>query len=568
MAYSLRTKFFLNEHNTRSESDYIKQIYVRNPTWNPPPAPARIEDNITKFEKLLKTTHHNLLQKHSKTNLSNLTTIQSKALKSLRQNRQLIIKPTDKNLGPALMELDSYIIQVLQEHLLTKDYTQLSQLEAKNRLENLKLNLKQLITSNCHLLTKAELTYFDRSLKAHFRIPIFYGLPKVHKTPMSLRPVVSTHSSLLAVFSVWLDYKMKELIHLTKSYLKDSYSLIKELKELNLPDSALLFTADAKSMYTNIDSISGISAIRELIDTNSNLIPMDFPNELFLQILQIVMDNNIFSFADSYWLQLSGTAMGTPAACSYATLSFGQYENTVLLPTFKDNLIFYRRYIDDVFGIWLPSTTSNETVWSNFKQTLNNWGKLQWALEEPSKKTNFLDLNIEIKNSMLLFSTFQKPLNLHLYIPPLSAHPQSCLKGLITGELRRYWIQNSPADFQELVTKFIERLHDRGHIIDNLLPLFLQAAATLENFTSKPQNPNQQTQNNLYIHWTHHPKGIQRSDIRQLYMQTLEPHDIHDNMIVAMSRPKNLRDILTKTALKLPDGESIQNYISKLTTNP
>jgi hypothetical protein len=389
MAYSLRTKFFLNEHNTRSESDYIKQIYVRNPTWNPPPAPARIEDNITKFEKLLKTTHHNLLQKHSKTNLSNLTTIQSKALKSLRQNRQLVVKPTDKNLGPALMELDSYITQVLQEHLLTKDYTQLSQLEAKNRLENLKLNLKQLITSNCHLLTKAELTYFDRSLKAHFRIPIFYGLPKVHKTPMSLRPVVSTHSSLLAVFSVWLDYKMKELIHLTKSYLKDSYSLIKELKELNLPDSALLFTADAKSMYTNIDSISGISAIRELIDTNSNLIPMDFPNELFLQILQIVMDNNIFSFADSYWLQLSGTAMGTPAACSYATLSFGQYENTVLLPTFKDNLIFYRRYIDDVFGIWLPSTTSNETVWSNFKQRLTTGANYNGPWKNHPRKPTF-----------------------------------------------------------------------------------------------------------------------------------------------------------------------------------
>jgi hypothetical protein len=112
-------------------------------------------------------------------------------------------------------------------------------------------------------------------------------------------------------------------------------------------------------------------------------------------------------------------------------------------------------------------------------------------LEEPSKKTSFLDLNIEIKSSKLHFSTFQKPLNLHLYIPPLSAHPQSCLKGLITGELRRYWIQNSPADFQELVTKFVERLHDRGHIIENLLPLFLQAAATLDNFASKLQNPNQ-----------------------------------------------------------------------------
>jgi hypothetical protein len=34
-------------------------------------------------------------------------------------------------------------------------------------------------------------------------------------------------------------------------------------------------------------------------------------------------------------------------------------------------------------------------------------------------------------------------LNLYLYIPPLSAHPTSCFKGFITGEILRYWNQNS-----------------------------------------------------------------------------------------------------------------------------
>jgi len=48
--------------------------------------------------------------------------------------------------------------------------------------------------------------------------------------------------------STWLDYRMKELIHLVQSYLKDSTSFIQEIKELQLPNNALLFTADAKSM--------------------------------------------------------------------------------------------------------------------------------------------------------------------------------------------------------------------------------------------------------------------------------------------------------------------------------
>jgi hypothetical protein len=174
-------------------------------------------------------------------------------------------------------------------------------------------------------------------------------------------------------------------------------------------------------MCTNIDSASGVAALRKLIYTNKNSIPTEFPSELFLEILEFVMDNNIFSFADSYWLHLSRTAMGTPAACSYATLSFGQYENKVLLPAFKGNLIFYCCYIDDVFGIWLPSTTNNDNTWSDLKQTLNNWGNLKWSLEEPSRKTNFLDLNIAIKHPNLHFSTFRSH-SIFTYIFPRSPH--------------------------------------------------------------------------------------------------------------------------------------------------
>jgi hypothetical protein len=43
---------------------------------------------------------------------------------------------------------------------------------------------------------------------------------------------------------------------------------------------------------------------------------------------------------------------------------------------------------------------------------------LRWVIEEPSASTVFLDLKIQIENSRIRFSTFQKPMNLYLYIPP------------------------------------------------------------------------------------------------------------------------------------------------------
>jgi len=255
--------------------------------------------------------------------------------------------------------------------------------------------------------------------------------------------------------------------------------------------------------------------------------------------------------------------MGTPAACAYATITYGHFENKYLIPTFKSSLIYYCRYIDGVFGIWVPPTLSAQSTWSNFKENMNNWYNLQWEIEEPTKSTHFLHLNITLQGSQLTFSTFQKPLNLYLYIPPLSAHPYSCFKGLIKGELNRYWLQNSPSTFQELLTKFIERLTMRGHLLEALRPILTQAAMTLHPEAIAQSSSTSDAEDTLFIHLRHHPKGLQRSDIRRIYNETLSKFKIHDKMTVAISRPKNLREILTKTALVLPEGKTVEEFISK-----
>ena len=43
------------------------------------------------------------------------------------------------------------------------------------------------------------------------------------------------------------------------------------------------------------------------------------------------MTRNVFQFGNRYFLQLTGTAMGTPCACVYATLYYSYWEETNLL---------------------------------------------------------------------------------------------------------------------------------------------------------------------------------------------------------------------------------------------
>jgi hypothetical protein len=70
----------------------------------------------------------------------------------------------------------------------------------------------------------------------------------------------------------------------------------------------------------------------------------------------------------------------------------------------------------------------------------------------------------------------------------------------------------------------------------------------LDNKAIHPNFPPNANQNTLYIHWQHHPVGLQQTNIRRIYETTLQLYLPYEKMQIAISRPKNLRDILTRTA--------------------
>jgi hypothetical protein len=88
------------------------------------------------------------------------------------------------------MNRDDYIKQCLTEHLLTRIYKKLPNITAMNMINLTKTALTNIFYTHKFQLSQAEITYFTRSFKLCHRIPIFYGMPKVYKNPMALRPVV------------------------------------------------------------------------------------------------------------------------------------------------------------------------------------------------------------------------------------------------------------------------------------------------------------------------------------------------------------------------------------------
>jgi hypothetical protein len=84
-----------------------------------------------------------------------------------------------------------------------------------------------------------------------------------------------------------------------------------------------------------------------------------------------------------------------------------------------------------MLGIWVGT---EEKEWVRFKKSINGFGKLTWITSNRSTEVIFLDLRIRInQQGYIETTTYKKPMNLHLYIPGLSAHPEGCLKGTIFG---------------------------------------------------------------------------------------------------------------------------------------
>ena len=88
LANRIRTKYYLQQ-NSSTNNNYIPQLYIRLKGWDPPPAPLKVENSITNFEKQLRM------------------------VSTPKKSTDFIIMPTDKNLSPAIMNRDEYIKKIL-----------------------------------------------------------------------------------------------------------------------------------------------------------------------------------------------------------------------------------------------------------------------------------------------------------------------------------------------------------------------------------------------------------------------------------------------------------------------
>ena len=278
--------------------------------------------------------------------------------------------------------------------------------------------------------------------------------------------------------------------------------------------------------------------------------------------------------------------MGTSAACIWATIYYGYHEVKKLLPTFGprhyDGCMV--RWIDDIFGIWCCNECKSRNCrhWKEFVNSLP-FGKLQWDTAEPSKSAVFLDLNISIEGKRIITRTYQKPMNLYLYLVPSSNHPPKQIKAIIFQLMKRYRLQNTYySDYIKYSLLLYRRHLARGHLPDDIWPYFKQAHQKLDLQASQPPQEEEEDEeeaaildpNNLfskekrpsYLHFIYDKHDIPARVVQQLHSQHCSSFEKKLGLLpmrICYSRPNNIGDLATQATLHQPPGKPASYFMGE-----
>ena len=206
------------------------------------------------------------------TRYSNLSQEEWRAIRTLADDRSIVIKKADK--GSCIVVWD-------RADYLREAEKQLSDKKVYQEVQFKKQMLSNLVdTSNNFFrglktkgfIAEKELKYFTYEYKKACNLGKMYLLPKIHKRLSDVpgRPVISNCGMPTEKVSEFLDYELKPVMQKGKSYIRDSGHFLEKIKNIStLPENAILVTADVVGLYLSIPHQAGLSALKEDLENRS-----------------------------------------------------------------------------------------------------------------------------------------------------------------------------------------------------------------------------------------------------------------------------------------------------------
>lgn len=489
----------------------------------------------------------------------NLSQAEQQALRELATNKHIVIKPADKGSAVVILDREQYIFEANRQLVDRTYYKRLQQpiyLQTVPKVYEIveDLHKNKFINWKQKQYLKGELEPRPRR---------FYMLPKIHKNPEQWtvpfrlppgRPIVSDCGSETYQTAEYIDYFLNPLSVKHPAYVRDTYHFIGMIKNLKVPHNSLFFTIDIDSLYTNIDTKAGLTAVKNILQKYPQ---QDRPDRQLLALLEINLTRNDFEFNNQFFLQIKGVAMGKKFAPAYANIFMAEWEEAALGKC-PQKPFFYVRYLDDIFGIW----THSQEEFAEFIQILDTHDpsiRLKHKLDHHS--IDFLDTTVykgELfrTDQSLDIKVFFKETDTHSLLFKTSFHPTHTYKGLIKSQLIRFQrICTQDSDFMGAVKTLFAALKNRGYCRS-----FLRHCLR----TFRNRKPTSEKDFIPLIMTFSSASRLLNNKFKGNFREIIENSGLLDNhqVISAYRRNKNLKDYLVRAKLPPIQPKRSTNILS------
>ena len=351
--------------------------------------------------------------KKSQHPIANITREEQKALNELKKDTNRVMLTADKGTCLVVMDKEEYINKA--QDLLKEDTYRVIPEDPTNKQKNkLILLLKKIKNEGGISEEKYKIMYPTGA-----GISKFYGLPKVHKAGVPLRPIVSSRGSVTYNTSKELARILKPLAGRSTFSVQNTMDFVEQVKNIRLQPQECIISYDVKALFTSVPIKPAIKIIKQLLEDDKELQHRtSMTAQHIICLLEFCLNNTSFIFQGRYHEQTEGAAMGSPLSPIIAKLYMEAFEKEGI-STAPDPPTFWRRFVDDTFVI------IKKTKEDSFNHINSIDDKIQFTKEAGRSDGSmpFLDTLVIINgDGSLNTKVYRKPTHTDLYLQWDSHH--------------------------------------------------------------------------------------------------------------------------------------------------
>ncbi|KAG4072308.1 hypothetical protein HA402_004240 [Bradysia odoriphaga] len=365
-------------------------------------------------------------------------------MKYLKENRAILVLSSDKGGKAVIMDRYDYL-RKMNEHInagIEKSvYKRIDHKSIDCIRKEVETTFKRKIeTLNPFLLLDGFSPY--KLMKPEpYLIPRIYGCPKIHKTDVPMRPIISSPDMIGHALSSWLLSHLKSVAdHLDKFNVVNATRLIADLKYCRLEQGHRLFSYDYVSMFTNVNIRETEMIILEFYHLITAKTTVTFP--VFIEMLRLyTVDTTYFMYNDGIYIQTKGLAMGNRLAQFLAEIYTNYALYKVLNSYDAEDITMFRKYVDDVLS------GGRVELIDEIKRRIETETNMELTLtmEDENNEIEFLDCIVHRNSDGSLSHRWTKKpysslsvLNYHSY------HPIHMKHNVINEMIKRAFVITSP----------------------------------------------------------------------------------------------------------------------------